>query len=151
VDTAVPEQLATTDTQLASPVAVAGDQEADVARALLDATDPVGNVTRVVVDDVLIGTGPAVADGDTVEVHYIGVLQNGQEFDNSYRRGQSFTFTVGDGNVITGWEQGIVGMQAGGQRILVIPPAAGYGSEGFGPIPGDATLVFTIELLEIVE
>lgn len=82
-------------------------------------------------------------------VHYIGTLQNGQEFDNSNKRGEPFTFTVGEGRVIKGWEEGIVGMKVGGKRILVIPAAMGYGQKGYGPIPPGANLVFAIDLLEI--
>lgn len=107
------------------------------------------NLERLVVDDITIGSGQAVEIGDTVTVHYIGTLQNGQEFDNSHKRGTPFTFTVGKGRVIAGWEEGIVGMQVGGQRILVIPADKAYGQSGYGPIPGGATLVFAIELLAI--
>jgi peptidylprolyl isomerase len=90
-----------------------------------------------------------VKEGDVVSVHYVGTLQNGTEFDNSKKRGAPFEFKVGGGQVIAGWEEGLVGMQVGGQRVLVIPPEKGYGANGIGPIPGNATLVFSIELLEI--
>ncbi|MFW6210045.1 MAG: FKBP-type peptidyl-prolyl cis-trans isomerase [Patescibacteria group bacterium] len=110
-----------------------------------------GTVRDMVIDDVTIGTGPTVVEGDTVRVHYVGRLRTGEEFDNSRKRGEPFSFTVGQGRVIEGWERGVVGMQVGGERILVIPPRMGYGSQGAGPIPPDATLVFAIELLEIVE
>lgn len=117
--------------------------------AYLKAADSKGNFKSMVIDDVKIGTGAEVKAGDTVSVHYIGTLQNGQEFDNSHKRGQAFEFTVGGGQVIKGWDQGLVGMQIGGERILVIPPDMAYGDQGIGPIPGGATLVFAIELLEI--
>jgi FKBP-type peptidyl-prolyl cis-trans isomerase FkpA len=117
--------------------------------AYLEAADNRGNFKSMVIDDVKIGAGAAVNVGDTVSVHYIGTLQNGQEFDNSHKRGQTFQFTVGAGQVIQGWDKGLVGMQVGGERILVIPPDMAYGSEGIGPIPGGATLVFAIELVEI--
>lgn len=117
--------------------------------AYLAAVDNQGNISRMVIDDIKFGTGETVKDGDTVSVHYVGTLQNGQEFDNSKKRGQPFEFKVGGGQVIEGWEKGVVGMQVGGQRILVIPPDMAYGSQGVGPIPGNATLVFSIELLEI--
>lgn len=119
------------------------------AQAYVEAADNRGNIKRMVIDDVKIGTGDAVEEGDTVAVHYVGTLQNGQEFDNSRKRGEAFEFKVGAGRVIAGWEQGVVGMQVGGQRILVIPPELAYGADGAGPIPGNATLVFSIELLEI--
>ena len=124
------------------------NQAAAVADALVEAS-PRGTLEQLVVDDVVIGTGTPVSSGDTVTVHYIGTLQNGQEFDNSYKREQPFTVTLGENRVIAGWEQGLVGMQVGGKRILVIPPALGYGAAGGGPIPPNATLVFAVELLEI--
>jgi FKBP-type peptidyl-prolyl cis-trans isomerase len=110
---------------------------------------PNAQLQSLIIDDITIGEGPAVKTGDTVAVHYIGRLQNGAEFDNSYSRGAPFTFTVGQGRVIEGWDKGIVGMQVGGQRVLVVPAAMAYGKDGFGPIPGNANLVFSIELLEI--
>ena len=82
-------------------------------------------------------------------VHYSGRLENGQEFDNSQKRGAPLEFTVGAGQVIAGWEQGLLGMKVGGERVLNIPPELAYGEQGIGPIPGGATLTFTIELLEI--
>lgn len=118
--------------------------------ALLNAVDSRGNIKKLVIDDIKIGSGAEVKDGDTVAVHYIGTLQKGgQEFDNSRKRGETFEFTVGEGRVIKGWEQGLVGMKVGGHRILVIPPELAYGEKGVGPIPGNATLVFAIELIEI--
>lgn len=117
--------------------------------ALLSAVDNDGNLNSMVIDDVKFGTGETVKDGDTVSVHYVGTLQNGEEFDNSRKRGAAFDFKVGAGMVIKGWDEGVVGMQVGGQRILVIPPEMAYGNKGVGPIPGGATLVFAIELLEV--
>jgi len=105
----------------------------------------------LIIDDVIIGTGAPVEEGDTLAVHYIGRLQNGQEFDNSYKKGVPFTFEVGEGKVIAGWEQGVIGMKEGGQRILVIPSELAYGRGGFGPIPPNAVLVFSIELISVNE
>jgi len=122
-----------------------GGQQAQ-AEALLEASDSRGNLNRMVVNDITIGTGPVVQTGDTVRVHYVGRLQDGTEFDNSRKRGEPLEFTVGAGRVIKGWEEGLVGMQVGGERILVIPPEKAYGDRGIGPIPGGATLVFSIEL-----
>lgn len=119
------------------------------ANALIAAADSRGNILKLVIDDIRVGTGAEVKDGDTVVVHYIGTLQNGTEFDNSNKRGTPFTFTVGEGRVIKGWEQGLVGMKVGGQRILVIPPELAYGRQAVGPIPPNSTLVFAIELLEV--
>jgi hypothetical protein len=135
-----------------SAVVVVGEGE-DVnglrADAIREAADAKGNLNKMVIDDIKLGSGAEVVNGDTVEVHYVGTLQNGQEFDSSRKRGESFTFTVGDGMVIDGWEKGLLGMKVGGQRILVVPPNMGYGERGIGPIPGNATLVFSIELLSI--
>lgn len=105
-----------------------------------------GRVTKLVITDITLGDGQPVEKGDKVTVNYIGTLQNGQEFDNSYKKGEPFTFTVGDSKVIAGWNEGVVGMKQGGQRIIVVPASMGYGDEGYGPIPGGATLVFAIEL-----
>jgi len=130
-------------------VGTEGNQRAALADALVTAGADTGVVERLVIDDVVTGTGPAVAVGDTVTVHYIGTLTDGTRFDNSYSRGTPFTCEVGTGRVIAGWEQGLVGMQVGGQRVLVIPPELGYGSAVGGPIPPNSTLVFAIELLSI--
>lgn len=117
--------------------------------AYLEATNDNGTVERMVIEDVKVGDGDVVKSGDTVAVHYIGTLQDGTEFDNSKKRGQAFEFKVGGGQVIKGWDEGLVGMRVGGQRILVIPPEMAYGEKGIGPIPGGATLVFAIELIGI--
>jgi FKBP-type peptidyl-prolyl cis-trans isomerase len=131
-------------------VAVVAESEEDALfNALVDAVDTDGELQKMIIDDVLIGSGPAVEEGDTVTVHYIGRLQTGQEFDNSYNRGEPFTFTVGQGRVIEGWEEGLKGMQVNGQRVLVIPPHMGYGVTQVGPIPANSTLLFTIELISI--
>lgn len=134
-----------------SAVVVSGTNDNQSAQrdALLEATNNAGNLERMVIDDIKVGTGPQVQEGDVVAVHYAGRLQDGTEFDNSRTRGAAFEFEVGGGQVIAGWEEGLIGMQAGGERILVIPPEKGYGAAGIGPIPGNATLVFAIELLEI--
>lgn len=141
--------VALLDQQSAAVVVADGDnQRANLADALSEASN--GSVVeRLVIDDVRLGTGDPVEEGDTVVVHYVGTLQNGIEFDNSYTRGDTFSFKVGAGRVIAGWEQGILGMQVGGQRILVIPSSLGYGAAGGGPIPPNSTLVFAIELIEI--
>lgn len=101
--------------------------------------------------DTLVGTGEAVKKGDRVRVHYTGRLMDGKVFDSSIPRGQAFEFDVGQGQVIRGWDEGLLGMKKGGKRTLTIPSEMGYGSRGVGPIPPNADLVFDIELLEIVE
>jgi FKBP-type peptidyl-prolyl cis-trans isomerase len=127
-----------------------GTEEQARIRALYEAANEQGKLEKMVIEDIKVGTGDkVVADGDTVVVHYTGRLQSGEEFDSSRPRGEAFTFTVGEGRVIPGWEQGLLGMKIGGERILVIPPELAYGNRQVGPIPPKATLVFAIELLEI--
>lgn len=99
--------------------------------------------------DIKVGQGRAVKKGDEVTVNYVGKLTDGKQFDSSYDRKKPFTFLVGDGEVIQGWEQGILGMKVGGERKLVIPPSLGYGSNDTPEIPANSTLVFTIKLLSI--
>lgn len=99
--------------------------------------------------DVVLGSGPAVKSGDTASVHYTGRLEDGSKFDSS-ASGQPYEFVLGAGTVIQGWDEGVVGMQVGGQRTLVIPPDLGYGAGGYPPvIPANATLTFDIELIAI--
>lgn len=136
--------------QTASIVVAEGEDDREaLGNALAEAVGDSGQIEKIIVDDVVLGAGEAVKDGDKVTVHYVGTLQNGQQFDNSYSKGSPFSFVVGEGKVITGWDQGIVGMKVGGQRVLVIPSDLAYGDAGFGPIPGKSTLVFAIELLSI--
>lgn len=101
--------------------------------------------------DIKVGEGPAVKAGDRVKVHYVGKFLNGKEFDSSRPRGQAFDLTVGQGQVIRGWDEGLVGMKKGGVRRLVLPPALAYGEQGNQGIPPNSVLDFEIELLEIVK
>jgi FKBP-type peptidyl-prolyl cis-trans isomerase len=103
-------------------------------------------------EDLKPGTGPAAKPGDRVKVHYTGTLLDGTKFDSSLDRGEPFEFTLGRGEVIKGWDEGVVGMKKGGKRRLTIPSELGYGKPGSPPkIPPDATLKFEIELREIVQ
>jgi hypothetical protein len=98
------------------------------------------------------GSGSGAVDGQSLEVNYTGYLQNGTVFDSSLNAGRSpFDFTLGAGQVITGWDQGLVGIKVGEQRVLVIPPALAYGSAGQGSIPANATLIFVVQLLAFNE
>lgn len=97
------------------------------------------------------GEGPQAKPGDTVRVHYTGVLTNGAKFDSSLDRGQPFSFELGAGRVIKGWDEGIAKLHVGDQATLIIPSALGYGPKGIGTIPPDATLIFIVELVGIQE
>jgi len=105
----------------------------------------------LVIEDIKIGDGAEVKKGDTVLVHYTGYLTNGSTFDSSKKRNQPFSFQVGQGYVIKGWDLGVVGMKVGGERKLTISPELGYGNrEIAGIIPANSTLIFEIELLDIM-
>jgi FKBP-type peptidyl-prolyl cis-trans isomerase len=99
--------------------------------------------------DVAIGTGSTVAAGSTVIINYRGWLTNGKEFDDSYARGKPFTFVVGKNQVITGLEEGIVGMKEGGQRRIIVPASVGYGAKAAGPVPANSLLVIDVSLLAV--
>lgn len=100
--------------------------------------------------DIVVGTGATAAPGSTVKVHYSGYLASGEKFDSSRDRGEPFSFPLGAGQVIKGWDEGVGGMKVGGQRQLRIPPELGYGAAGAGgTIPPNATLIFDVELLEV--
>lgn len=102
--------------------------------------------------DVKEGDGAEAEPGHTVRVHYTGRLEDGTKFDSSHDRDQVFEFALGQGVVIKGWDEGVAGMQVGGERKLVIPPELGYGKRGVGElIPPSSTLHFDVELVEVVE
>jgi FKBP-type peptidyl-prolyl cis-trans isomerase len=100
--------------------------------------------------DQVVGTGDVAVAGKTANVHYTGWLENGKKFDSSVDRGQPFSFPLGAGRVIKGWDEGVQGMKVGGKRKLTIPSELGYGSRGAGGvIPPNATLIFDVELLGV--
>jgi FKBP-type peptidyl-prolyl cis-trans isomerase len=110
----------------------------------------IANATNLQKTDLVVGKGKTAKTGDHVVVNYRGMLTNGTVFDESYKRGQPFDFTLGGGQVIKGWDEGIVGMKEGGKRKLVIPPDMGYGEQGSPPtIPPNATLIFEVELIKV--
>ncbi|MDQ3569507.1 MAG: FKBP-type peptidyl-prolyl cis-trans isomerase [Actinomycetota bacterium] len=103
------------------------------------------------IEDVEVGTGPEATPGSDVDVHYVGVAwSNGRQFDASWDRGATFSFRLGGGQVIPGWDRGVAGMKVGGRRRLTIPPDLGYGSRGAGGVIGpNETLVFMVDLMGV--
>jgi peptidylprolyl isomerase len=113
-------------------------------------TPPTGPApSKLVTKDLIVGSGPEAKVGQTVTVNYVGVLyKGGKEFDASWKRNEPFSFPLGKGQVIAGWDQGVAGMKVGGRRELIIPSALAYGVKGSPPtIPGNAPLVFVVDLL----
>ena len=105
-------------------------------------------MSELEIEDQIVGDGEEAVTGQTVEVHYTGWLTDGTKFDSSHDRDQTFSFKLGGGQVIAGWDQGVAGMKIGGARKLTIPPELGYGERGAGGvIPPGATLVFKVELI----
>ncbi|MSU74552.1 FKBP-type peptidyl-prolyl cis-trans isomerase [Candidatus Kaiserbacteria bacterium] len=114
-------------------------------------TDIPTNVTELMMKDEVVGTGAVAAAGDSVTVNYVGSLTNGTVFDASANHGTTgFTFNLGAGQVIKGWDQGVAGMKEGGKRLLVIPASLAYGDQAVGGvIPANSTLIFQVELLKV--
>ena len=132
--------------------AMAPDNNTADASALggpLDAPDTTLTASGLSITELEVGDGAVAGPGQTVVVNYRGTLESGKEFDSSYGRGP-FSFPLGAGRVIKGWDEGVAGMKVGGKRRLVIPPDLAYGSRGAGGvIPPNATLIFEVELLDI--
>jgi peptidylprolyl isomerase len=134
------EQAAATSDFMNNQASTTTPMPSDTTNGQLQATDEV------------VGTGATAAAGDTVTVNYVGAFTNGTVFDASAKHQETmngFTFTLGAGQVIPGWDEGVVGMKVGGTRKLVVPPTLGYGANDYGPIPGNSTLVFEIQLLKV--
>jgi FKBP-type peptidyl-prolyl cis-trans isomerase len=132
----------------------AADQTQSATTAANPSATPVpgipANVTQLMMKDLVVGTGAEATPGTSVTVQYVGMLTNGQVFDASANHGTAgFTFKLGAGQVIKGWDQGVAGMKVGGKRELVIPASLGYGAQAVGPIPANSTLVFEVELLKV--
>lgn len=112
-------------------------------------TNPTTTASGLKYEDKVVGTGASPKTGQRVTVHYTGTLVNGTKFDSSVDKGQPFTFVIGTGSVIKGWDEGVATMKVGGKRILYIPAALGYGSRANGPIPANSDLIFEVELLGV--
>ncbi|OGN02551.1 MAG: peptidylprolyl isomerase [Candidatus Yanofskybacteria bacterium RIFCSPHIGHO2_01_FULL_43_42] len=116
------------------------------------AGEPTRQDNGLVIQDVVVGTGKIAENGDTLNAHYVGTLESGTVFDESYGRGQPIQFVLGSGQLIQGWELGLIGMKEGGKRKLIIPPELGYGARGAGDIiPPNSTLLFEIELVSVTK
>lgn len=114
------------------------------------ATNEPKNMNELKIEEITVGSGDTAVAGKSVTVNYSGTLTDGTKFDSSYDRGQPFTFNLGAGEVIQGWDQGVAGMKVGGKRKLTIPSDLGYGAQGAGGvIPPNATLIFEVELLKV--
>ncbi len=125
--------------------------DADFYKASVLESIDTSSLENLLVEDVVIGTGDALAGGERVIVHYVGQLLDGTIFDSSLEREKPIAFTFGVGEVIAGWDQGLLGMKVGGVRTLVIPPRLGYVDVQVGLIPANSTLLFQVMLVEIVK
>ncbi|MEM6255419.1 MAG: FKBP-type peptidyl-prolyl cis-trans isomerase [Cyanobacteria bacterium P01_D01_bin.156] len=142
-DTAQPTLIAQTASDL-DPEATT-EEATDMSEDNMIKTD-----SGLMYEDIEVGTGALPTSGQSVTVHYTGTLENGQKFDSSRDRNRPFSFTIGVGQVIKGWDEGVATMRVGGRRKLVIPPDLGYGARGAGGvIPPNATLIFDVELIRI--
>jgi FKBP-type peptidyl-prolyl cis-trans isomerase FkpA len=145
-----PEPVST-ETRAAPPASAAkpADRPAEAPAVSAAASAPAAPEAPMSSTTLTPGKGAAAKTGDKVRVHYLGTFQDGKKFDASRDHGKPFDFTLGHGDVIKGWDQGVVGMKLGEKRKLVVPPSLAYGARGRPGIPPNSTLVFEIELLEI--
>jgi len=114
-----------------------------------DIITPMDQENELVIEDIKVGSGLEAVSGKKVTVNYKGTLKDGTEFDSSYKRNQPFSFNLGAGEVIQGWDKGFSGMKVGGRRKLTIPPSLGYGDRQVGSIPANSILIFEVELLKV--
>jgi peptidylprolyl isomerase len=139
------EQLTATTTMETTST---GDQTNSASDSMQPQT--VANPTQLETKDIVVGTGAEAKAGDTVTVQYVGKLTNGTVFDASLNHGtDGFSFNLGGGQVIKGWDEGVAGMKVGGKRELIIPASLGYGAQAVGSIPANSTLIFEVDLIGI--
>ncbi len=143
--TATTNSAATTNTEKTTEVDAQDNSTNNLAT---EGTSPMSE--ELIITDTQVGTGAEVKAGDMVRIHYTGTLEDGTIFDSSVNRGQPFETQIGVGMLIQGWDQGIPGMKVGGKRHLIIPAELGYGAQAVGSIPANSTLIFDVELLEIL-
>lgn len=135
-----------------SSVSVMAGQVQDGTKAKTSAAKTVTTASGLKYTDVKVGKGAAPVKGKQVKVHYTGTLENGKKFDSSVDRKEPFNFVIGVGQVIPGWDEGVMSMKVGGKRKLIIPSKLGYGARGAGSdIPPNATLLFDVELLDVAK
>ncbi|MBK5275711.1 MAG: FKBP-type peptidyl-prolyl cis-trans isomerase [Desulfuromonadales bacterium] len=135
-------------TTMCGVTAMAAEQSKETTKAAPAKTVTTASGLKYV--DVKVGKGVAPAKGKQVKVHYTGTLENGKKFDSSLDRNEPFSFVIGVGQVIPGWDEGVMSMKVGGKRKLIIPSKLGYGTRGAGSdIPPNATLLFDVELLDV--
>jgi len=130
-----------------SPTAVPIEQTSFAASLGVDLASSTKLPSGLYYRDITVGTGATLASGQTVGMRYAGSLANGEEFDSNPAPEPIFSFRLGSGQVIRGWDLGLVGMKVGGRRQLIIPPELGYGASDYGPIPGNSVLVFTVDAI----
>lgn len=142
-----PEAIGSDTAAATPPPSSSAHAKADAPKA--SAAPPAADNGKLEVSESAAGSGPPAKNGDTVALNYVGVLKDGgKEFDRS--RGKPFSFKLGAGNVIKGWDQGVLGMKVGSKRRLTIPPSLAYGARGYPPvIPPNSTLVFDVEMVQI--
>jgi FKBP-type peptidyl-prolyl cis-trans isomerase len=144
------EAVVTNESAIIQPEARIKDIPAIIAEKIMTENKAVTTDSGLKYVDLAEGDGASPKTGQTVTVHYTGTLENGKKFDSSRDRGKPFSFKIGVGQVIKGWDEGVATMKVGGRRQLTIPPDLGYGARGAGGvIPPNATLIFDVELLEI--
>ncbi len=146
------EKTTSTSTTPTTPTSTAKTPTSGPLASKPSVTVPSGAApTKLVTKEIIVGTGPEAKAGDSVTVNYVGVLyKGGKEFDSSWKRNEPFTFTLGKGQVIPGWDQGVAGMKVGGRRELIIPAELAYGKTGSPPtIPPNSPLVFVVDLLGV--